>query len=421
MRVLLKERRFLLFFGASSISLLGDWALILALPYYVYVRTGSILSTGGLVAAELLPRLLFSSVAGVLADRGNRRTTMVAVDLFRAGLVLLILFPAAGAGIWLVYVVAILEATAAQLFVAAEGAMLPTIVAREDELMAANSLLSTGTSLTRLVGPPLGGLLYVGLGLGASAIADSLSFVVAAAALLAVRPLAAPAAGADVVTGGGISGRRFLRELVDGVRVVASRRELEALCAVLGVVMVAQGMLETVLVPFVRDVLHFDALSYGVLTAAQGLGSLAGALGVGMVSRYLTSGTVVGCGLVLAGAFTFGFALARPLVLSAAFVFLLSLPVVVATIWVQTFYQQHVHNRLLGRVLGLTENVSALGVLAGVAAAATLGGLLGSATLVIAAAGVLFLAGLGAAVALRDATTAAVDPASRTTVEMPSG
>lgn len=419
MRLLVKERSFLLFFTASLISMLGDWALVLALPYYVYGRTGSVLSTGGLVIAELLPRLVFSSVAGVLADRWNRRMTVVGVDLFRAGLVLLILLTAAGRGIWFIYLVAVVESAAAQLFNAASGAMLPGIVSRKDNLLAANSLISTGASVTQLVGPPLGGLLYLALGLGMSAVADSASFVVSALALLAIRTVAVPAAGGPAAPGR--AGGRLWRELAEGARLMSSNAQIGGVCAVVAVAMVAQGMLLTVLVPFVRDVLHFDALEYGVLASAQGSGSLAGAFAVGVVRTRLTRGVVVGWSLMITGLFTLGFALGRHLAVSSAFLFLLSASVVLATIWMQTFYQQRVEDRLLGRVLGLTENLSALGILCGVAVATALGAALGVAAPIAAAAGVLFAAGVAGVVTLRHATTDDAEPAQARTVEMPSG
>jgi predicted MFS family arabinose efflux permease len=398
-RALLRDRNIALFCGSGVVSLLGDWALLLALPFFAYGRTHSVLSTGGIVAAQLVPRLVVSPLAGVLVDRWDRRLTLVGANLFRAGLLLLLLVPAAGGPLWIVYAVALLEASAAQLFVPAEGALLPAIVAPE-RLLAANSILSTATAVVRLVGPPLGGLLYATVGLSGSAVADSVSFLLAGLVILAIRVPPGDRREAE-------AGPRpaFFNELAEGVRYVVANRVFQALSLTLGAVMVAQGLLETLLVPFVRDVLHFDALRYGVVTGAQGLGALAGALVVGAASRRLTSGRVVGGALVLAGVFLVGFTMARALVLSAAFLLLLSAPVAVAAVWIQTFYQQQVSAHLLGRILGLTETTSAVGILAGVGAASLLTGRLGTVTLLLAAAGWLFAVGVAAIVALWEART----------------
>lgn len=400
-----RERNLALFLSGGVVSMLGDWALLLALPFFVYGRTHSIVSTGGLVAAELLPRMLISPLAGVLADRWNRRLSLVGSDAFRAGLLLVLLVPAAGGPLWLVYAVALLESSSAQLFVAAEGALLPAIVSRE-RLMVANSALSVATSAVRIVGPPVGGVMYAVLGLSASVVADSASFVLSGLLLAAIR-VSAPAPR-DEEDGGERSS--FVRELAEGVRGIVGSRVFEALCLVLAAVMVTQGMLETVLVPFVRDVLRFGAPGYGVLSAAQGMGALLGALALGAVSRRLTSGRVVGAALVLAAMFLVGFTLARPLALSALTLFLLSLPVVVASVWVQTYYQQHVPDRLLGRVLGLTETVSAVGILVGVAVASVVGERLGIVPIMLAAAAVLLVSGSGALVVLWGARTSEAPP-----------
>src|ERR1041385_914379 len=147
-RTLLRDRNLLLVISSGMISQLGDWALLLAPPLFVYARTRSISSTGALVAVQLLPRLVGSPLAGVLADRWNRRLTLVGADAFRAAVVLVLAVAPAGGPIWLVSAVALLEASASQLFVAADAALLPTIVRREN-LLRANSLLSVGTSTIR--------------------------------------------------------------------------------------------------------------------------------------------------------------------------------------------------------------------------------------------------------------------------------
>jgi predicted MFS family arabinose efflux permease len=404
---LLRQRNFVLFFGSTTVSLLGDWALVVALPFYVYDHTGSIASTGGLVLAELLPRLFLSSAAGVLADRWDRRWTMAGADLFRACLLLALLLPLIGAPLWIIYIVAVLEACSAQLFVPAEGALLPKIISDDNDLLAANSLVSAGVALTKVIGPPLGGLMYAALGLGMSAVVDSVSFALSAVAILAIRPLAGAGAGADSDTleVPEPAKQTFLSELTDGIRFVMSDRILGVLCWTIGTLMIAQGVIQTTLVPFVRTVLQFDTVEFGVLAAAEGLGALLGAVGLGMISRHLRSGKVLGAVLMLASVFMLGFIIARPLALSAAFLFLGSVPAVAASIWAQTYFQQHVDDRLLGRVLGLTENISAVGVLVGVGAASFLGGTLESPAIMMIAVVVLFLAGAGALFALHGVST----------------
>jgi MFS family permease len=413
----LRQRNFLLFFGSATVSLLGDWALVLALPLYVYEQTGSIAWTGGLVVAELLPRLLLSSAAGVLVDRWDRRITMISTDLFRACVLLAILLPLAGAPIWIVYVVAVLQACASQLFLPAYGALLPRVVSDERDLLAANSLLQAGMALTKLIGPPLGGLLFSVSGLGVSAILDSVSFGLSAVAILAMGPIACANDGSTTLEAPDAPTRKFFSELGDGIRFIAADRVLGVLCWTIAFIAIATGILQTLLVPFVRTVLQFDAPELGVLVSAEGLGALLGALGLGAISRHLTGGRVLAAVLLLASAFLFGFTFARSLALNALFLFLLSVPIVVASIWVQTYYQQHVEDRVMGRVLGVTENLSALGVLIGVATASLLGGILEIPAIMILAVVVLLVAGTAVFFTLQGVSTSVSTSTTRSDVE----
>ena len=85
----LRIRDFRLLWGAGVISSLGSWLLVLAIPAHVYLVTRSLAATGLTVAADYLPMLLLGPVAGVLADRWDRRRLMLATDVFRAAAVAL--------------------------------------------------------------------------------------------------------------------------------------------------------------------------------------------------------------------------------------------------------------------------------------------------------------------------------------------
>jgi MFS family permease len=133
---LVRQRAFGLLFAAQLVSLLGDFVLFVALPFWVYELTGSATATGLVFAASTLPRLLFSPIAGVFVDRWDRRRTMIAADHV---LLPLLLVNSADA-VWLVGVVAFAQSCAARFFGPAQAALLPTIVAAED-LTAANAAM----------------------------------------------------------------------------------------------------------------------------------------------------------------------------------------------------------------------------------------------------------------------------------------
>ena len=99
---LLRNRNFRLLWLGGFVSLIGDWALVVALPFEVYRRTDSTLATAGIVLASLIPAFLFSSPAGVLVDRWDRRRLMVWVNVASA-VALLPLMTVDALGLWVAY------------------------------------------------------------------------------------------------------------------------------------------------------------------------------------------------------------------------------------------------------------------------------------------------------------------------------
>ena len=164
MIAVLRQRDFSLLWFGGVLSSTGDWLLFIALPFFIYERTGSALATGAMFAAETLPRLLFGSVAGVFVDRWDRKRTMIFADVSRAAILVLLLMVAAGGPLALIYAVVFVEASLSMLFIPAKNALVPNLV-EERQLTAANSLNSMAEDVPTLIGPVLGGALFAVVGL----------------------------------------------------------------------------------------------------------------------------------------------------------------------------------------------------------------------------------------------------------------
>jgi MFS family permease len=162
-----RNRIFALLWLGGLISFVGDWALLIALPVFVYDLTSSTLATGAMFMAQSLPRLLLGSIAGVFVDRWDRRRTMVAANLLSAAVLLLLLLVRTPADLWILYITAFAQTTVTLFFNPAESALVPHLVA-DDQLLHANALTALNWELTRLIAPPLGGLAMVWLGFEAS-------------------------------------------------------------------------------------------------------------------------------------------------------------------------------------------------------------------------------------------------------------
>lgn len=296
MWTVLRRRDFALVWTGGLISLLGDWVLLIGLPLYVYDRTGSTLATGGMFLVRFLPQVVLGTVAAVFVDRWDRRRTLVAGNLLLAAALVPVL-----ASVWtgllaLMYAGALLAAMIEQFAGPAEDALIPRLV-EADDLVPANALNTLNNNLARLAGPPLGALLYEWNGVGAVAIADALSFLLAAALIGVVAVDARP----HVETGHELSSEdalwlRTWRDWLAGMRLVRQQRAVAVLILFAALIGLGEGTLTTLFVPFIREVLRAGDAAYGALLSAQAAGGILGGVVVGRLGARLSATTLWGGG-----------------------------------------------------------------------------------------------------------------------------
>ena len=157
-RMLRGRRDLRLLLSAGLISTSGDWILTIGLIYRVYVVTGSTVASALTMASSFAPQVLLGAVAGVFADRWDRRRTMIAADLLLAAGLLPLLMVRGAAQIWIIFAVMFWEGAVQQFFSPAEQAMVPRLVS-DDELVTANAASGQVANVSRLAGSALGGIL----------------------------------------------------------------------------------------------------------------------------------------------------------------------------------------------------------------------------------------------------------------------
>jgi MFS family permease len=183
---LLRNVRFLRLWIGQGTSFVGDAVSMVALVVLVVQITGSASAVGGALVARLLPTIA-SPLAGVLADRFDRRAVLVASDLTRALLVLGLVF---ARDLATIYVLVFLMGLARTVFNPTVRAAFPSVVGGGD-LTRANALISGTFSVSETAGPALGGLLVATVGVDAAFVFDSVTYLVSAA-LLSLTPRARP-------------------------------------------------------------------------------------------------------------------------------------------------------------------------------------------------------------------------------------
>jgi MFS family permease len=387
----LRHRDFSLLWWGGLVSVAGDWMLVAVLPYVVYVRTGSTIATAGMTVAALLPGILLDSAAGVLVDRWDRRRVLVLTNLLQAATVLALLVVDGRSLLWVVYVVAALQSASSAFSMPAENAMLPTLVPPE-ELVPANALNALNNRVGRLVGLPIGPVVYAYGGLGAVALADALTFVVAAALVSLIRTVPSRPEGQEIRVSG-----RFLQEWREGLMLVRRDRSIRVLFLVFGLMTFGGTMLDPLSAPWVRDLLHGSNGVYALLMMVHAVAGIAGSLVVGAWGARLSPRLLCGGGSVLAGCLL----LVRfnvPVLEVAVVLSLVSgVTAVASSVGVDTLTQQRVPEPFRGRVFGTLQAMiwlcSLLGAALGGLGAARFGlvAMLDVASLLVLLAGVVVL------------------------------
>ena len=170
---------------AQVISLTGDWFNTIASVIIVNRYAASGLAIGGLFIARALPPFLLGPVAGVVADRFDRRKVMILSDVLRAGIVLGFLLVDRPERLWLLYVLTVLQFSVSAFFEPARAALVPALV-ENNELLTANTLSSITWSAMLTLGGAIGGLTASLFGVRVSLLVDSASFLVSAALVLSI-------------------------------------------------------------------------------------------------------------------------------------------------------------------------------------------------------------------------------------------
>lgn len=163
----------------SVVSQFGDWFNVIAAAEIITRLTDSGVALSYLFLARFLPLFVFSPIAGVLADRFNRKHIMVLSDVLRAVTVLGFLLIHDPADIWFFYLLTVIQFSMSALFTPARGAVLANVV-RPGELVAANALDSLTWSTMLAFGAFTGGVVAAFFGAETAFLADSASFLLSA-------------------------------------------------------------------------------------------------------------------------------------------------------------------------------------------------------------------------------------------------
>jgi MFS family permease len=350
------SRDFRLLYASRTVIALGTQATEVALLVQAKQLTGSTVAVGLLGAVELVPLVVFGLYGGVLADRFDRRRLILACEAALGCCAALLMLNALAAHplVWPLYVVTALMMAAAALQRPSLDASIPRIVPK-NQLTAAAALLSMSQNVSFLAGTTLGGFLAAGPGPEYVYGLDTVSFVVSFCVLWLVRPLPAPDAGPEPVTGlrsgGGREARgREKRSIAAGFAYARGRQDL--LGSYLADLAAMTLAYPNALFPFVAADLHAP-WAVGLMFAAPSAGALAITVVSGWMSRVRRHGLAIAVSAAAWGLLITAFGLAPDIAVALGCLALAGAADMTSGIFRATLWNQTIPDRLRGRMAGL--------------------------------------------------------------------
>ena len=356
-RLVRANRNFRRLWLAQIVSEIGDWFYTLAIYTLLLQLTGHAGSVALALVLQVLPQTLVGPTAGVVNDRLKRKHVMIAADLIRFVVVLLMLLVRSKSMVWVIYPLLLAETTMAAFFEPARNAVIPNVASSEQALVA-NTLSSATWSVNLLIGASVGGIVAAFLGRDATFVLNALSFLASALFISGMRFEEPHAASAPPLR---------LRDLVDfspvaeGIAYIRSHRTLlPAVFAKAGELMVGPSWVIFTVMGAREFALHGRhinpaggaMLGMSILLGGRGTGALVGPLiaarwagksdrrlSVGILFGYLT----IALGYCLLGA-------SRTVWMAAGCAMLAHAGGSIVWVFSTTLLQLHTDDRFRGRV-----------------------------------------------------------------------
>ena len=350
--------------GSAWIGNLGDGIALAAGPLLVASQTSDPLLVALAGLLQRLPWLVFGLHAGVLADRLDRRLVVIAVDLLRAAvLVVLVAALVTGAVDIPVVLVAMFLLGTAEVFVDTTSAtLLPMVVARADLGIGNARMMTARITMNELIGPSVGAALFV-LGMAWPFVVQAVCLLLGA--LLVSRMVVPPLP----VTEGP---RHVVRDIAEGFRWTWGNPAVRTLTLAIVTFNVTWGAAWSVLVLYASDRLGLGPIGFGLLTTVGALGGIAGTAGYDWLERHASLAAIMRVGLVVETLTHLGLALTTTPWVAMVILFVFGVHAFVWGTTSRTVRMCAVPPQLQGRVGSLYS----IGVFGGIVAGQALGGVI---------------------------------------------
>lgn len=346
-------RKFLIIWVGELVSNIGSGMTAFALGVFVWQLTKSAVDVSMVEMAAFLPMILFAPIAGVFADRFDRRLLMILGDSVSAlGLiVLLVLMKTGDIQVWQICLCVGFNSIFVALLDPAYKATITDLLT-EDEYTKASGMVSIASSSKFLISPIIGGLILAAFGIEVILIIDILTLVVTVMAILSVRKSLTIKSKVN-------KEMSFFKDLKEGWQIIIEARGVLMLIILSSLLMFYMGFIQVLSKPMILS--FANEKTTGILQTVVACGMMASSIiiGSGILKKNYIKVMVISfivAGLTMMG---FGATTSIPVIIISGFLFFASLPYI--TTCIDVLIRKSIANDKQGRAWGLISLLTQLG------------------------------------------------------------
>ena len=387
LKTILRHKPFRTLWLAQFVSVFGDFLALFGVISLITFRWhGTAVQVTTVTIAYILPLAIIGPVAGVFVDHWNVKRLMIASDLMRAALILMLVFVHDVTQISIIFLV---MSTVSSFFLPAQSVTIRTVVPQEG-LLAANAMMAQAFYLVRLLSPAAAGALVAWLTEKSCFYLDVVSFVFSAAMISGLVVLR-PARSQEEKTV-----RSLTRDFLAGNKFIFTHAGLAFVFIAMAVAMFVLSSFSPLISIYIRDTLHAGTLMFGAISAMVGVGMI---VGTQLITRLV--GNRSKANVVLGGLFSLGIGAAllgafRNPPMAALSTFTMGLAIAFVWIPAQTMSQQETPPAMVGRVSSTFMSLISVSQVFGLLLSGYLAQRLGIRSVFLACAGALaFISAIG--------------------------
>ncbi|WP_026881973.1 MFS transporter [Clostridium akagii] len=349
-----KNKDFMILWLGQNISKLGTTLYDIALMWYMYKKTGSSIALGLSVLCFTVPSVLIAPLAGVFADRLDKKKIIINTDIL-SGIIMLVFsyfifvyrYP-----VYILYIFMILSSMVTAVFNPSISSSIPVIV-KEEDLKDANTLNQMSSQITNILGPVLAGILISFMNIGLLFFINGLSFLICA---IIESFIVIPKVIIKTCTNG------IASQFKEGLKYIASDKPLLYLVMAGGVIinffLAPLSIYETILS---TKILNVGSTGYGMMNSAISAGALLGALLI-MANVFNDKYKMTVIGLCIEGIAVAFLGLVPNYYVALLSEAILGLGVAMASVGISTLYQTLIPKDKMGRVMALVSTLCSISV-----------------------------------------------------------